>query len=186
MNIKHSLYLFLALFLVSCSGATAAENLATATDVPPTATDVPPTATDVPPTATDVPPTATAVPPTATPSPIAGLSPELSGGDVELGSKIAGKWSCTKCHSGDNPGFAPSFKSSDELPPILERGEMRITDPTYSGQATNNIEYILESLFEPKVYFVPGEWEQTMPANFVNFIKDEDLPHLIAWIASFE
>lgn len=165
MNIKHSLYLLLALFLVACGGATAAENLPTATDVPPTATNEPPT---------------------ATPSPLAGLSPELSGGDVELGSKIAGKWSCTKCHSGDHPGFAPSFKSSAELPPILERGEMRITDPTYSGQATNNIDYIMESIFEPKVYFAPGEWEQTMPTNFVVAIKDEDLPHLIAWIASFE
>jgi hypothetical protein len=81
---------------------------------------------------------------------------------------------------------APRFTASEDLPPILERGEVRIADPAYEGQAATNLDYILESIFIPEAYQAPGEWAVTMPDDFAQRIEAEELAHLMAWLGTFE
>jgi hypothetical protein len=110
---------------------------------------------------------------------------DLSGGDPQKGLTAASIYNCRGCHDGVREEKAPRFTAADDMPYILERGEMRIADVAYNGQAKTNYEYILESIFIPQAYVVPGEWTGTMPDNFTERIEEEDLAHLLAWMGTF-
>jgi cytochrome c2 len=128
------------------------------------------------------------IPPTAvrpTPDINAYLQMDLEGGDQQHGTNVAIAFECKPCHAGGRTDRAPRFTATDDMPPIMERGEQRIADPTYQGQATTNLEYILESIFIPEAHVVPGEWVGVMQDDFAETIKDEDLPHLLAWLETF-
>jgi cytochrome c2 len=166
MKIQSVLAVFLALFLAACGGVSAAENQPTATDVPPEAV-----------------PSPTAEP---TPDISAYLQMELSEGDEKLGQNVAIAFRCQGCHnSASRPQRGPRFAAVDDLPPIMERGEMRIADPAYGGQAATNLAYVLESIFNPHAYTAPGEWRLEMDDDFAGRIEDEELVNLIAWLETF-
>jgi hypothetical protein len=94
---------------------------------------------------------------------------------------------CAACHMDEEfTGYAPLFTSSGDLPPIWERGEMRIADPGYTGQAANNQEYILESIFFPAAYFVSGEWSDRMPNTYHAQLSDEELADILTWLETIE
>jgi mono/diheme cytochrome c family protein len=113
------------------------------------------------------------------------------GMSVEEGNPVRGRvtgsvYRCLACHADEEVvGYAPPFASTEDLPPIMERGELRIADPAYEGQAASNQEYVLESIFMPGVYLVPGEWKDTMPYNFHDYITDEELADIMAWMKTF-
>jgi cytochrome c553 len=170
--------LLLAVILAACSGASAA------TIAPTSSPTVPPTA---PPIASPtIPPTFTPTAAAPTPDITVYLEMDVSGGDAEKGITAATIYSCKSCHDGTVAEKAPRFTAMDDMPYILERGEMRIADTAYNGQATTNQEYILESIFNPQAYTAPGEWAATMPDNFASRIDEEDLANLLAWLESFE
>jgi hypothetical protein len=133
-------------------------------------------------------PTKTAVPPTSSPTPdiTAYMQMDLSGGDALRGQNAALKYRCHGCHASDHPESGPPFLATEELPHILERGELRIADPAYEGQATTNLQYILESIFLPGVYVLPGEWKEAMPDTFAMRMTEKDLANIMAWIESLE
>ncbi|MFN2125190.1 MAG: hypothetical protein ACK2UP_16965, partial [Candidatus Promineifilaceae bacterium] len=136
----------------------------------------PPTAASPSPTATALPPTATTVPATDTPPPIAtpaqqnekALETALPEGDPLLGELTALNYRCTGCH--DNSVYpnenGPEFAAGEELPPILERAQLRLSDPAYNGGATTGQEYLVESILNPEIYVVSGDWLETMPVTF--------------------
>jgi hypothetical protein len=72
------------------------------------------------------------------------------------------------------------------MPPISERGELHIGDPTYEGSASTDQEYIIESVLLPGAYVVEGEWEEEMPTYFKDIIDDQDLADIIAWMGTFK
>ena len=171
-------------FIVAACGQ-AAQPSATMT-LPPTS--APPTATMTPPP-TSVPPTATmTLPPTSAPTSTSvieiDLDIELPEGDSERGRKIALKFTCIGCHV-NNPDFI-HFDSAEDLPSIMERGEVRIADPAYQGTATTNLEYILESILLTDIYIVPGDWEETMSPFRSDGMTEQDLADVIAWMSTFE
>jgi len=151
------------------------------TSPPPTAT-MKPTPTSVPPTATmTLPPTSE---PTSTPVIEIDLDIKVPEGDSERGRKIALKFTCIGCHV-NNPNFI-HFDSAEDLPSIMERGEVRIADPAYEGKATTNLEYIIESILLPDIYVVPGDWEETMSPFLSDKMTEQDMADVIAWMSTFE
>jgi hypothetical protein len=161
---------------------------------PPTAT-MAPASTPAPPTATmTLPPTA--APPTATmtSAPMAALTTapvieidldmELPEGDPDRSQSRVIQFGCVRCHNQGARG--PDFGASAGLPSILERGELRIADPAYQGNASTNREYIIESIFLPEVYVVAGNWPEGMPTDFAERLTEQDLADIFLWLGSFE
>ena len=134
--------------------------------------------------------------PTSTPRPTLKPSPtpdiqkyvdlDLPEGDPLSGRNLAIRNGCRGCHFIEGyVNFAIGFTAGDGLPPIMERGEIRITDPKYTGKATTNLEYIFESIYLPELYVVEGDWVKAMPLNYDNHLADEqDLADLLAWMAA--
>ena len=110
---------------------------------------------------------------------------DLVGGDPQLGLNIAIAYQCQLCHYGTHEEKGPRFAAVDGLPPILQRGELRIADPAYEGQAAANLDYVLESIFIPEAYLAPGKWAVTKPDDFSERIEKEELVHLLAWMETF-
>ena len=81
---------------------------------------------------------------------------------------------------------AARFASSDGLPNILERGEIKIANPEYQGRASSNFEYIIQSIHLPEAYFVPGDWDEEMSIFTLNQISDQELADIIAWMETLE
>lgn len=177
-----ALLLALGLPVASCSQA--AQPTATATHAP---TPVPPTATmTLPPT--PEPPTATlTLPPASTPEPAAlpevDLKMALPEGDPVRGESRAARFGCAECH--ETGAYGPLFEAGEGLPGIMARGELRLSDPTYLGNASTSWEYVLESILVPGIHIVPG-WDVEMPPYFAALLSDEDLGHIMAWLGTFE
>ncbi|MGB7876907.1 MAG: hypothetical protein WBL25_21190, partial [Anaerolineales bacterium] len=113
--------------------------------------------------------------PTSTPLPKIDLDIELPEGDPESGYLTAIRYRCHGCHANElHPTSGPRFTSDGELPFVLERGIMRIKASDYEGRATNNQEYMIESIFQPEAYIVPGDWEESMPTTFQQRISDQE------------
>ena len=170
-------------FITACEPS--AQSAATMTPPPAFA---PPTATTTPPP-TAAPPTTTVTPPpiaalTSTPVIEIDLDMELPAGDPQRSLSRAIQFHCAGCHN--QGAFGPRFDAAQGLPSILERGELRIADPAYEGSAATNREYIIESVFLPEVYVVPGDWPEAMPTNYADSLTEQDLADILVWIAAFE
>jgi hypothetical protein len=107
----------------------------------------------------------------------------LPEGDPERGFTLAGKYYCVRCHI--NSERFPRLGASEELPAILARAEMRIADPAYSGSATTPEEYLIESITDPRLYEVDGNWKQSMADDFYD-LPEQDLADIIAWVLTVE
>lgn len=131
-------------------------------------------------------PTLTTVP-TATSLPEIDLDIELPEGDAQMGFPTAVRYSCHGCHVNEKHlTSGPRFISDGELPFVLERGTLRIGLPEYEGRATNDQEYMVESIFQPEAYIVPGEWKESMPTTFQQRMTDQELADILAWIATLK
>ena len=124
--------------------------------------------------------------PTSTPLPGFDLDIDLPEGNPESGFDVATSHRCQGCHNPIYDSGGPFLQPTNSLPGMLERGELRIASPEYTGKATTNQGYIIESIFFPRAYIVPGEWEKEMaPYNPAGF-TDQELADLLAWITSLE
>jgi len=125
--------------------------------------------------------------PTSTPLPEIDLDIELPEGDAQKGFTTAIRYSCHGCHVNEaHPDSGPRFATEGEMPFILERGTIRIALPDYEGRATTDREYMIESVFLPEAYIVPGEWEKTMPTYFHQVMTDQELADILAWIETLK
>lgn len=114
------------------------------------------------------------------------LDIELPEGDPLRGRNAAVKYRCFGCHIDSAPEYGPQFASTEELPGILERGVVRIADPSYGGQATTDFQYIIESIYLPEVHIIEGDWEESMPITFPLRITEQELANIIAWMGTIE
>lgn len=119
---------------------------------------------------------------TSTPFPEIELNLDLPEGDAEAGLVVANMFQCIGCHT--NPVRGPAFTSINDMPAMLERGELRIASSDYTGRATTSQEYILESIFLPEIHLVPGEWARPMSQYALDFITEQELADLLAWLES--
>jgi hypothetical protein len=161
----------------------------TVTAVSATSSPVPPTDTVVPPADTAVPPTDTPLPPTNTPVPGSeiDLGMALPDGDPLLGRETALEYHCVSCHVNiKHPGVrGPEYAATDDLPPVMERGELRMADPAYEGRAVTDREYVIESILSPATHTVPGDWPNPMPETFHEDMSNEELADILAWLETF-
>ena len=124
---------------------------------------------------------------TSTPLPKIDLDLELPEGNPESGYLTAIRYRCHGCHVNElHPTSGPRFASDAEMPFILERGTMRIVLSEYEGRATTDQEYLIESIFQPEAYIVPGEWKEPMPTTFQQRMSTQELTDILAWIATLK
>ena len=83
--------------------------------------------------------------------------------DAEAGRAFAAEH-CAACHATDGRG------KTSEIPNL----------------AAQNAEYLIESIFNPAAYVLPGDWEEAMPDTFHVRITDAELANIFAWIQSLE
>ena len=107
----------------------------------------------------------------------------LAEGDPERGEKLALARLCISCHvDAEGP---PRLGVDGDLPAILERAALRIDDPAYSGDATTAEEYLFESITDPRIYEVDGDWLESMVDIYYD-LPAQDLADLLAWMLTFE
>lgn len=108
----------------------------------------------------------------------------LQEGDPERGKKLALKWRCFTCHVTNES--APRLGVEQGLPAMLARAELRIADTVYSGFATTPEQYLIESVIDPSVYVVEGDWKSAMDDIYDVELSEKDLADVIAWILTVE
>ncbi len=110
---------------------------------------------------------------------------ELPEGDPEAGKALAeGSLACSACHILSQTG--PPWAATDGLPGIAVRGEIRIQQDDYTGNATSGNEYLIESVVETNIHIVEGFQPNIMPTNFGERITLQDMAHLLAFMKTFE
>jgi hypothetical protein len=108
---------------------------------------------------------------------------ELPEGDPERGRQLAARYQCSTCHVIHS--VAPAFTSSDVLPAIGERAEMRLADPDYRGQATTPEEYLIESILLPEAFLIEGSWAHPMDSYYDQRMTAQELADILGWLAEF-
>ncbi len=110
---------------------------------------------------------------------------ELPEGDAEIGQSLAeGALGCTACHILSVVG--PPWAATDGLPGSAVRGDIRIQQDNYTGNATSGDEYLIESVVETNIHVVEGFQPGIMPTNFSERITLQDMAHLLAFMKTFE
>lgn len=109
---------------------------------------------------------------------------EIPEGDPEIGKLVARRYGCLQCHvAGDNPLL---LEATEEVPEIITRGELRIADPAYAGNATTGEEYFVESILLPLAYLVEGYPSAMMPRDYGERMTLQDLADNFAWVEVLE
>lgn len=111
------------------------------------------------------------------------ISMTLPQGDPERGAKLALGRVCVTCHV--NREGPPRLGVDGNLPAIYERAALRIEDSAYTGNATTPEEYLFESITDPRIYEVDGDWPISMADNYYD-LPVQDWADLIAWMLTFE
>ncbi|MFQ5922761.1 MAG: c-type cytochrome [Anaerolineales bacterium] len=110
---------------------------------------------------------------------------ELPEGDAEIGQSLAeGELGCAACHTLSTVG--PPWVATDGLPGMAVRGDVRIQQDNYTGNATSGDEYLIESVVETNIHVVEGFQPDIMPTNFSERITLQDMAHLLAFMKTFE
>ncbi|HLR13058.1 MAG TPA: cytochrome c [Burkholderiaceae bacterium] len=119
-----------------------------------------------------------------------GATPVKEGNDpVALGEAVfrSATPACNACHS-----IAPGVNmAGPTLAGLAERAEGIIDSTEYEGHATTPEEFILESIVDPSIYLHPGEMYSAngvsfMPDTYGDSLSDEELEHLVAYLASIK
>lgn len=106
----------------------------------------------------------------------------LPPGNPERGEVLFGPQGefCTGCHSQLMIG--PPITAYQGHPAIADRAAATIADPSYSGQASNVAEYLIESIVRPSAHVVAGFPDGNMPNNFGLLLSPQDISDLVAYM----
>jgi len=94
---------------------------------------------------------------------------------------------CPSCHSVQ-PG---ADMAGPTLAGVATRAERIVASPEYSGEARTAEGYIRESIVDPGAHLVPGDMYSSrgtsfMPDRYGETLTDEEIDHLVAFLATFE
>ena len=113
------------------------------------------------------------------------INVELPEGDPAAGEVLATQTlECAACHELTEVG--PAWAAADGLPGLGRRGEIRIGQDDYTGNATSADEYLIESVIQTNVFVIEGYEPSVMPTNFGERVTLQDMADLLAYMNSFE
>lgn len=178
------------LMLLSACTAAAAPQAATATitaPLPPSQVDaiIEPSFEPTLDLALDPTPDFTPVP-TETPDPaiLSTPQPDPQPDTVAYGIQVYRSAYCGVCHTltaaNTRGAFAPNHDN------VATNAKSHLADPRYTGSATTVEEYLMESLLDPQLYFVPGYELSPHAMPTFRHLSDEDLAALVAMLAAQE
>ena len=115
----------------------------------------------------------------------ADITVELPEGNASAGQVLAQQTlGCAACHELTEVG--PAWEATDGLPGLARRGEIRIQQDDYTGNAFNGDEYLIESVIQTNIFLVEGYEPSIMPVNFGERITLQDMADLLAYMKTFE
>jgi len=129
---------------------------------------------------------------TATPNPNAAgndITIELPAGDAARGATLV--TACQACHVAGAPTVGPAWETAKAVDGknIVQHAEERLTDASYTGQATTVDQYLFESIVNPAAFIVPpyegATWQATvttMPNNYGATLLKQDVADIIAYL----
>ena len=109
---------------------------------------------------------------------------ELPEGDPVAGKVLAETLGCTACHTLTEVG--PPWEAMDGLLGIGVRGGIRIQQEDYTGNASSNDQYLIESVIDTNIFVVNGFQPDIMPTNFGEKLTLQDMGDLLAFLKTFE
>jgi len=110
---------------------------------------------------------------------------ELPEGDAEIGQSLAtGPLGCAACHLLSTVG--PPWEATGGLPGTAVRGDIRVQQADYTGNATSGDEYLIESVVDPNLFVVDGYAASVMPTDFGERVTLQDMANLLAYLKTFE
>lgn len=112
------------------------------------------------------------------------ITVELPEGDPERGQELAeGGLGCAGCHILSATG--PPWEGGPEQPGVGARGEQRIQQENYTGEAETAEQYLIESVVRTDAHVVEGFQPGIMPPDFGDRLTAQDLADLIAYMNTF-
>jgi len=112
------------------------------------------------------------------------INVQLPQGDAAAGEALAKSEGCTACHIDAPTG--PAWLPSTDQPGIGDRAATRITDPTYTGNASTPEQYLLESIVDPNAYVVDGFTANIMPPIYGDKLTSQNAADLIAYLLTLK
>ena len=107
----------------------------------------------------------------------------LPTGDPEVGEElIAGTLACAACHVLGPAG--PAWAAEAGIPGIATRAESRTSQDDYTGEASDAVQYLIESILLSDAYVVDGYLSGIMPANYSQRLNVQELADIIAYLQS--
>jgi mono/diheme cytochrome c family protein len=87
---------------------------------------------------------------------------------------------CPVCHT--IPGIAGANGQVGPRLVLGTKGEQRLRDPGYRGQAKTVHDYVVESVLEPGRFIIPGYPERTMPTWYGSKLSALALEKIAAYL----
>ncbi len=122
--------------------------------------------------------------PEPTPSGITAVGTDITvalpEGDPDNGAQLVESLGCTGCHVLSATG--PTWQAEGDLPAMGARGDVRIGQADYTGNAQTAEQYLIESIVLTNVFVVEGFQPNIMPGNYGERLSAQDLADMIAYL----
>lgn len=116
------------------------------------------------------------------------ITKPLPVGDPQRGEVLLEVKACAGCHYLGRVGPAPSWKAEIYAggKGIATRATERWQKAGYSGEATSETEYLVESILMPNAYVIEGYMQGTMPQTFGELLTEQELADIISYLLEIE
>ncbi len=112
--------------------------------------------------------------------------PTLPAGDAARGEQITMDLGCVGCHVTATVGPAWLADSHPSGTGIGMRAGEIVSAADYTGEATNAVEYLRESIVSPNAYLSTGFTAGVMPAIYADGLTAQDVADIIAYLETLK
>lgn len=113
------------------------------------------------------------------------ISVQLPAGNADAGKALTeGALGCAACHVLAEIG--PPWAGNDTMDPLAIRAATRFQQSDYTGNASSEEQYLLESVIQPQIFIVQGFDQVQMPADFGDRITLQNMADLLAYMLTFK
>jgi mono/diheme cytochrome c family protein len=112
------------------------------------------------------------------------ITKELPQGDPVKGEGLVNSKGCVVCHVTTPTG--PAWPPTPDQPGIGDRSATRFSQADYTGAASNQQQYLFESIVQPNAFVVSGFQANIMPPNYGETLTDQDVADIIAYLLTLK